>query len=388
MQAVEGTILSVEEIFLDETMEPLFPAVEEMGPIVRMIDPDDRSIVAEIVATVGEIPGQWVADFGIPEMGLVDDKEFWITWTYESERGTERSRQTLVVSPTLDVRASTDIVVLIGEDTTFDVNLPFHYDTNRDEVAFQISINNRVFVDGITAGDEGVRLMGNRRDSCTFRLPLWVASRRMEPLALVIRHNDNRRKAQRFYTYTIWPVTPQMTIAIGMLEGYINKAKMQNVIPQLEYTQSDLVMYLYRGLALFNQIGSRVTGFTGINMQGTILNGWVVCASYYALAAQLQAEGSLAFDFTGQVVNLNMDRTPAIEAALGRIETEIQGPVTNLKNKLSKAGINDGDGSAGGKAIDGARAMGRLGVINAPTTKWATFGNRSIWVNARYNVAR
>jgi len=388
MFAVEGTILSVEETFLDEFGEPLFPRVDEMGPIVRMIDPQDKSIVAEIVATVGEIPGQWVADFGIPEMGLDDDREFLITWTYDSEKGTERSRQSLTVTPTLDVRASNNIITLVGEAETFDVNLPFNYDIQRDTVSFQISINNRVFVDGITAEENGVRLMSNRRDSCTFRLPLWVASTRLEPLALVVRHDDKRRKAQRFYSFSIWPVTPQMTIAIGMVEGYINKAQMQNVIPQLEYTQSDIVTYLYRGLALFNQIGSRVTGFTGTNMQGTILNGWVVCACYYALAAQLQAEGALAFDFTGQVVNLNMDRTPAIEAALGRIETEIQGPVTNLKNKLSKAGINSGDGSAGGKAIDGARAMGRLGVINAPTTKWATFGNRSIWVNARYNVAR
>lgn len=386
MQVVEGTILSVEEIFLDEYGEPLYPRVDEMGPIVRMIDPQDKSIVAEIVATVGEIPGQWVADFGIPEMGLDDDKDFLITWTYDSEQGTERSRQTITVTPTLDVRVA-DIVTLIGEAETFDVNLPFHYDINRDTVSFQIALNNRIIVDGINAGDSGVQLMANRRDSCTFRLPLWVASYRLEPLSLIVKHDDKRRKTQRFFTYTIWPITPQMTIAITLIEGYINKAKMQNVIPQLEYTQSDLVMYLYRGLALFNQLGSRVTGFTGTNMQGTILNGWVVCSCYYALAAQLQAEGSLAFDFTGQVVNLNMDRTPAIEAALGRIETEMQGPVTNLKNKLSKAGINEGDGSAGGKAIDGARAMGRLGVINAPTSKWATFGNRSIWVNARYSVA-
>lgn len=385
MQVIEGTILSVEETFLDDFGEPLFPEVDEMGPIVKLIDPEDKSVVLEVVATVGEIPGQWVADLGIPEMGLDDERDFLLIWSYQSEEGQVRSRQTITVQPTLDIRIG-DIVTLIGDAETFDVNLPFHYDINRDTVTFQVSLNNRIIVDGIQGSEHGVRLMANRRDSCTFRLPLWVASNRLEPLALIVKHDDKRRKAQRFYPYTIWPITPQTSIAIGLVEGYINKAKQRNVIPQLEYTQADLIMYLYRGLALFNQLGSRVTGFTGTNMQGTILNGWVVCACYYALAAQLQAEGSLAFDFTGQVVNLNMDRTPSIEAALGRIETEMQGPVTNLKNKLSKAGINSGDGSAGGGAIDGARAMGRLGVINAPTTKWATYGNRSIWVNTRYRV--
>ena len=385
MQVVEGNILSVEETFLDEYDQPLYPKTDEMGPIVRLIDPEDRSIVVEIVATVGEIPGQWVADIGIPEMGLDDERDFHLIWTYDSEEGTVRSRQTITVMPTLDIRIG-DIVTLVGEAETFDVNLPFHYDIQRDKVFFQLSINNRIIVDGVTANDAGVRLMANRRDSATFRIPVWAASRRLEPMSLIVKHEDNKRKAQRFFTYAIWPITPQIALAVGLVEQYINKAKMQNVIPQLEYTQSDLVMYLYRGLALFNQLGSRVTGFTGTNMQGALLNGWVVCACYYALAAQLQAEGSLAFDFTGQVVNLNMDRTPAIEAALGRIETEMQGPVTNLKNKLSKAGINEGDGSVGSGAIDGARAMGRLGVINAPTTKWATFGNRSIWVNTRYRV--
>ncbi|AQT28656.1 hypothetical protein YOLOSWAG_177 [Erwinia phage vB_EamM_Yoloswag] len=385
MRTVEGQIISVEETFLDEFDEPLYPREDTMGPIVKLIDPSDRGIIAEVVATTGETPGQWVADIAIPELGLYDEKQFDLIWTYESEEGTVRSKERIYVDPAMDVRVS-DIVTLMGEDSTFDVTLPFHFDTQRDTLTFQLSINNQMIVNGVTAKDSGVMMLANRRDTCSFRIPLWAASRRLEPMALVVRHDDGRRKSQRFFTYTIWAITPQVTVAVSMIEGYINKARQQNVIPELEYTQSDLVMYLYRGLALFNQLGSRATGFTGTNMQGTLLNAWVVCACYYALAAQLQAEGSLAFDFTGQVVNLNMDRTPAIEAALGRIETEMQGPVTNLKNKLSKAGINEGDGSVGGGAIDGARAMGRLGVINAPTTKWATFGNRSIWVNTRYRV--
>ena len=385
MRTTEGNVLVVEETFLSDLDEPLYPMSDDMGPVVSLIDPEDSSMLAQVVATPGEIPGNWTADLAVPNMGLVDDKRLLIKWRYESEEGIMQARQELIVEPLTENRV-TDIVCLFGDDESFEMTLPFHFDTRGDKLKFQIALNNQMVASDIESGDAGVRMVVNRAKTCVFRVPVWVATRRLEPMSLIAHHTSHTRKTTKMLTFKLWTVTPQVLIAASMVEDHINKARAMNIIPELEYTQADIMNYLFRGLALFNTIGPRVSGFTGTNMQGTILNGWVICASYYALAAQLQAEGQLAFDFTGQVVNLNMDRTPSIEAALGRIETEIQGPVTNLKNKLAKAGINDGDGSQGSKAIDGARSLGKLGITNSPTTKWATQGNRSIWVNSRYRV--
>lgn len=385
MRTTEGNVLVVEETFFNDLDEPLYPQSDDMGPVVSLIDPDDRSVLAQVVATPGEIPGGWTADLAVPNMGLVDDKRLLLSWRYESEEGVMQSRQELIVEPLTENRV-TDIVCLFGDDETFELTLPFHFDTRGDKLKFQLALNNQIVASDIDSGDAGVKMVVNRAKTCVFQVPVWVATRRLEPISLIAQHTSNTRKTTKMYTYKLWVVTPQILIAASMVEDHINKARAYNVIPELEYTQGDLIGYLYRGLALFNMVGPRVTGFNGTNMQGTILDGWITCSCYYALAAQLQAEGQLAFDFTGQVVNLNMDRTPAIEAALGRLETQIQGPVTNLKNKLSKAGINDGDGSQGANAIDGARSLGKLGITNSPTTKWATVGNRSIWVNARYRV--
>ncbi|QZE59427.1 head-tail connector protein [Erwinia phage pEa_SNUABM_2] len=385
MRTTEGNVLVVEESFYNDLDEPLYPLSDDMGPVVSLIDPDDKSILAQVVATPGEIPGAWTADVAVPNMGLVDDKRLLLSWRYESEEGIMQSRQELIVEPLTENRV-TDIVCLFGDDETFEMTLPFHFDTRGDKLRFQLSLNNQIIASDIDGGTSGVKMVVNRAKTCVFQIPVWVAVRRLEPISLIVQHTSYTRKTTKMFTYKLWVVTPQILIAASMVEDHINKARAMNVIPELEYTQAEIINYLYRGLALFNTIGPRVTGFNGTNMQGTILNGWVICASYYALAAQLQAEGQLAFDFTGQVVNLNMDRTPSIESALGKLETEIQGPVTNLKNKLSKAGINDGDGSQGANAIDGARSLGKLGITNSPTTKWATVGNRSIWVNARYRV--
>lgn len=385
MRVVEGNLISVEESFLDPYGQPIYPERTDLGPIVSLVDERENYVYLETVATTAETPGHWTADLAIPIMDLLDDKHLTVVWLYRGETGINKTKTELIVEPALDHRI-TDIVTIRAEDSTFDVTLPFHYNTNGDSVKFQLSVNNQIIIDGVDANTAGTEVLSNRSKSCTFRIPLWAASRRLEPMALIVKHTTLQRKTPRLYTYKLWAVTPQILVAGSMVEDHIDKARARNVIPQLEYTQADIMGYLYRGLALFNQIGPRVTGFSGLNMQGTILDGWITCACYYALSAQLQAEGQMAFDFTGQVVNLNMDRTPSIEAALGRIETMIQGPVTNLKRLLSKAGITDGDGSEGGGKIDGARAMGQLGITNSPTTKWATVGNRSIWVNARYRV--
>ena len=387
MRTTEGNVVVVEESFFDDQETPLYPQSDDMGPVVSLIDPSDRAVLAQVVATPGEVPGYWTADLAVPNMGLVDDKRLLIKWRYESEEGIMQSSQELIVEPQTENRV-TDIVCLFGDEETFEITLPFHFDTRGDKLKFQLSLNNQIIVSDadVDSSEAGVQMVVNRAKTCVFKVPVWVATRRLEPISLIAMHTSYTRKTTKMYTYKLWVITPQILIAASMVEDHINKARARDVIPELEYTQADIIGYLYRGLALFNTVGPRVTGFSGTNMQGTILNGWVICSCFYALAAQIQAEGQLAFDFTGQVVNLNMDRTPAIDAALGKLETEIQGPVTNLKNKLSKAGINDGDGSQGANAIDGARSLGKLGITNSPTTKWATVGNRSIWVNTRYRV--
>ncbi|ARW58822.1 head-tail connector protein [Erwinia phage vB_EamM_Y3] len=385
MRTTEGSVVVVEESFFDDLDQPLYPQSDDMGPVVSLIDPEDRSVIAQVVATPGEIPGTWTADLAVPNMGLTDDKRLSVTWRYESEEGLVQAREELIVEPLTENRV-TDIVCLFGDEETFELTLPFHFDVRGDKLRFQLALNNQMIADNIESSDAGVKMIANRAKTCVFKVPVWVATRRLEPISLIAMHTSNTRKTTKMYTYKLWVVTPQVLIAASLVEDHINKARAYNVIPELEYSQGDIIGYLYRGLALFNMIGPRVTGWAGTNMQGTILDGWITCACYYALAAQLQAEGQMAFDFTGQVVNLNMDRTPSIEAALGRLETQIQGPVTNLKNKLSKAGLNEGDGSQGAKAIDGARSLGKLGVTNSPTTKWSTMGNRNIWVNARYRV--
>lgn len=391
LYGVEGETVVAKEIFYDEDYdEPLVLANTEHGPIVRLYD-TDNSILSEQIAIPDHegTVGGWAVNIPIPKMGLSSRVELRIVWRFKTEdNDVHKSTQICFVEPSTEGRES-DIIVVVGRDTKMLVNLPFSFLPTinetpadlvngipakpgklRDSVRFSLYRNNIPLYTNeyLNHDDVSVSYVASV-DKTTFTIPATVGIPKLEPLLLLVEHTKFGQSMPRNYTYKVWPITPQILIAVSQIEDFINKARLENVIPELQYTQADILQYLQRGLALFNALPPHLTGFTGTNMQGNIADSWLTCSSYYALASQLQAEGALAFDFSGQSVSLNVDRTPAIEGALSRVESAIDNIVKPFKKLLAKAGIVSGDGSQGGGYIDGSTALGSLSVINAPTTR-------------------
>lgn len=389
--AIEGETVVAKEIFYDESIEqPYELANTEQGPLVRLYD-IDNFIIAEQIAIPdheGQV-GEWAANIPVPKMGLTTRVELKIIWTFKTEENDiHRSTQICFVEPSTEGR-ETDVVVIVGRDTKMQINLPFAFRPTvpeipgniakkipavpavlRDEVRFSLYRNNiPLYADEfLLHTDPSVSFVASVNKT-TFNIPATVGIAKLEPLLLIVEYKQQGQHIPQNFTFKVWAITPQILIAVSQVEDFINKARLENVIPELEYTQADIIQYLQRGLALFNSLPPHLTAFTGTNMQGAIAESWITCASYYALASQLQAEGAMAFDFSGQTVNLNIDRTPAIESALGRVESAIDNNIKPFKKLLAKAGILGGDGSAGGGYIDGSKALGSLSVINAPTTR-------------------
>jgi hypothetical protein len=401
-QATEGETISLSESFVDNFEDPLVLVNTESGPQVLLYD-HQKDIVFQTIGVPdpnGQ-PGDWSASIPIPDIGLVEAREFCVVFTFKDEAGdTYKSRQNILIQPASETRV-TDIVVIVGRDRIFQFGIPVEFsrpvdpvpgDVSSgtpgipgipgDELSFSLFRNNVALYgdEGLSANDplSGV-VLTSHVGKTTVSLPAVVGDAKLEPLVLLADYTTPAMMAPTTYTYKVWPITPAVLGAASQLEDFINKARVENVIPELDYTQADLVQYLHRGLALFNSYGAHISAFTGTNMQGPILDAWLLCASYYALASQLQAEGALAFDFSGQTVSLNIDRTPAIESALGRVEGMLEQQVKPLKKLLSKAGALSGDGSAGGRYIDGSRSLGTLGIINAPTSRINTGGRRGSW---------
>lgn len=394
---VEGSNLAVVEVILDEDDQPVMPHPKSPGPRVRVYD-TDKSVILETYANVdAQEPGAWRADLTIPKMNLRDRADLRCVWYMKSDEGeTYRSTHVIQVSPQSEERTG-DVVAIYSRDMTLTVVLPFGFDKGTqatkgdpvngvpakkgrpgDSLTFSIYRNNQALMVNLPWTDPTVQL-DTTSEQTQVRIPNVCGLPKLEPILLLVDHVRAGSFTPTQYSFKVWIITPQILVAANSLEQFINKARLSNVIPELDYTQTDLLEYLTRGLNLFNSFPPQLTAFNGTNMQGLILDAWLQCSAYYALAAQLQAEGALAFDFSGESVALNVDRTPAIEAALGRVESSLNDHVKPAKKLLAKAGVNSGDGSQGGRFIDGSSNLGALSVTNAPTTRLPWSGRGPVW---------
>ncbi|SBV38497.1 Phage protein [Phage NCTB] len=371
---VEGESINITEMFLDEWDEPIYPSETTTGPEVVLYDNDqDRSVIATGVATPGQDTGSWQIDFAIPVMDILDDTKFQTRWTLVDDEGdTHTLKNFIIVQPGADNRISDSVYIKqmrgIGN---VDITVPLTFNPDQGDKLYISAYKNNIAVfEGLEVSATSTNGISYTATSTriNIRIKDCFEAKSLAPYNILIQHEPNGAIMPRMLSQNLWVITPQVMVAANQIEAYINKAKLENVIPSLQYTVGDIMTYLFRGLNLFNQIGPMGTSFTGMNMQGPILDSWITCACYYALGSQLQAEGALAFDFSGQTVSLNIDRTPQIEGALGRVENQIETNIKPYKKLLVKAGVTSGDGSQGANSLSFGNAFGAVTITNSPVT--------------------
>jgi hypothetical protein len=385
MRVVEGTQQSFTLKFLEEDGTPTYPYDDVGGPSVTFYD-TDMDIIDRRNATPTTVTGEWQVDFSIPNFNLIDEIDLDIVWEMYDE-GCNRVSKTITVTvlPEKNKRYGDIVTVIKKSDTKFTFVLERTVEAN-DSVLMTISLNNEIIAEDIDLMSDPTIEKTITKTRAVFEVPLGAdtASLRLEPISVLVIHTD-KRKVPDIVQSNLWVITNQIMVAVSMLQQSIDKAKLENVIPELEFTTADYLLYLYRGLQMFNSYPPLVTSIRGTNMQGVLLHLWIVCSSLEALKAQTLAEGASAFDFSGQTVNLNVDRTPSLEAAIGRLESQIENEVKPYKKLLGKASIIDNDGSIGSKSLASAiaRNFGRTSIINSPTTKFRR--TSGFWINTRLN---
>lgn len=377
MQRVaDGSTFFVDVEFFDEDGAPVVP--QAGYPKLALLDAD-RTEIAQYSVSPGSAIGQWEASIALPELGVTQGVEYKLRWRCRSVDGDRYQTYTsIIVDPKADRRDS-EVVFLQGDETA-ELVLPFRYSAS-SAASYQLFSGNDALTD-VTPFDTSGFVMdaGVDRTSIQFPMPSDVEPR-LQANLLVIRARVKGKP--KVLNYKLWVITPQIALAASMIEDFLNKSRIENVIPELEYTYSDLLNYLERGLSTFNMTGI-TTSFNGLNMQGMLLDCWVICATYWALGAQLLAEGSLAFDFSGQGVSLNVDRTPQLDSALGRIEARIQDTVLPFKKQITSQGFFGGDGSQGKSSMRNPYSTGTLGLINAPTTRIGGLAGFTNFVGRRF----
>lgn len=358
---VDGTVLAVSQVFTDDEESPLIPAAGY--PKVRLVD-SEGDLLVSVIAVASSEPGKWTANIPVPKMKLEERKEFRVKWRFLEDNGSKHTAtEVALIEPSVDQRVS-DIVAVDGSPTCV-ATLPVSIQDDWTG-SWQIYQNNEAKVKNPDPLDVLTKRV--TMDSTSITIPLSALTEPSLNAHLLSFNVQPPAGRSRLYNYKLWYVSSQIMLGMSHLEDFLNKSRIENVIPELRYTDGDLLSYLERGLYMFNRVGYP-TAFNGTNMQGILFDAWLICSSYWALSAQLLAEGSLAFDFNGQGVSLNVDRTPQLDSALGRVESQIEQHVVPLKKLLNSQGITKGDGSVGATSLNNPASVGCLGIINANTTR-------------------
>lgn len=362
-----GSTITVLEMFVDDYNIPLTP---NSAPTVTLLD-EQKEVAFLTYAQPDTIPGKWTADITVPLLNNKDALEFSIVWHFQCGRDRLKSSENIIVESSIQERES-EAVAIFG-DSKFVVNVPFVIDDDTPVISCEFYEENTQLY-ALPHTDDSITKQITKF-STNLSLPLTVSAASLYSRTLLLRYNKVGMLLPETYTFKIWVITPSIINAASQLENFVNKSRISNVIVELRYAQSDLLLALSRGLEMFNSMGPSLSSFTGTNMQGVLLDSWIICSCINLLNMQYMAEGSLAFDFSGQAVSLNIDRTQYIDAMLGRLDSMVENQVKPLKKLLAKNGITTGDGSIGNKAM--SSNFGMLSVTNAPTTRLAYTNSRN-----------
>lgn len=370
--AVIGSSITVKEAFMSTSNTALMPDPVQL-PVVVLFD-SDKTVLYKTTAMTGNVPGEWLASVNIPVLDIHTPVELHLLWLFKDSSGnTHRVKDTVLVNPT---KKRDSEYVIMDDDTEFTVVLPFKI--NEDTFKAKLYLDNNVmytwYKNAASEFDYDVNYNNKRGSSLTFSLEntqdLEVS---LAPYMMIFTGLGSDSTTESRYTSWMFKVNSSIISATMAMEEYVNKARYANIIPELDYKLSDFLLYLERGLALFNSYPPQITGFNGRAMAGPLLDSWLLCSSYYLLTAQIQAEGASAFDFSGQSVTLNVDRTQYLESAIGRLEGLIENTVKPFKKTLVKTGVTGGDGNIK-KALSFGPSFGRLFLTNNPLSRAAIGG--------------
>lgn len=365
---VDGVAFTAEHTFLDDNGNP----IRAKPGYPKAILSKNKQRVTTAIGTPADEPGQWEFTVNVPVLSNTEPERMTLTLLLRDLRdNTHSESRSVEIAPAVDTRF-TDVVCL-SEDDEFEATIPC---VNARQVADPVTVrgffNNEMLFNTAVSIRKGA-------DRFVFEFPARELPVSLSPSLLQVSYTVGGKAFK--HSLKAWCVTPQIVLAQTHIIDQLDKARITNDLPELDYTDGDLLSYLERGLHMFNTIGFP-TAFTGTNMQGPLFDAWLMCSTYYALCAQLLAESQLAFNYGGQGVTLDMDRSQGLEAALGRIESKLNDYVMPLKKHLSRQSIIAGDGSVGASSLRNKFGQAWVGVTNAPTTR-LTMGVGTRYVGRR-----
>jgi hypothetical protein len=146
--------------------------------------------------------------------------------------------------------------------------------------------------------------------------------------------------------------------AVREVQNFINRAYTDSGFqPGTTFKTEDVMEYLRYGRDKFNA-SDKPTQFTMLNATGPFKHFWVTYSSAAACRAQYLNEGMKAFNYSGQEVQLDVDRSTFWDQMASNLEQSADNQIKVFKDNLTRRGTFSGDGSYMGINPQGVGAIG------------------------------
>lgn len=181
-------------------------------------------------------------------------------------------------------------------------------------------------------------------------------------------HIVNRETAKLFV------VNPPILTAIEDSRMQVSKARTTLFgYEDAIFDTATILSWLRRGRDDFNAAGGMFTTFDMSLATGALRSYWLMYSEIAMLRAQSLAEGEKAFNFSGQAISLEVDRTAYYDKLADSLQSQVDSNIGPLKKNMAMKGITSGNGDLN-SVHGGNRPM--LGISIHPATNINRYGWR------------
>ena len=306
-------------------------------------------------------------------------ESYQVRFTLTTADTTFQAYSNIVVQPLgLTYQGAEDVIELSGNTVQMNLVLPAIFSNVTADFYFQNTKINPLppTISGPTATADGYLY--------TLQLTLdpTIVPATLAPYHLLWSYNNGPGTSTGVENAAVYCVTPSMMQAMKDLLAEINKAR-SSLGDRPTFSVLDAFTHLRLGGDLWNAFAQPTT-FTFTNATGGVRAYWLGWSKVSALRSQYLFEGESAFDFGGQAISLNIDRTQYYEGMASALESSLNDPGRQFKGLLAKRGNTGGDGNVNPNKLQYG-AIGTVGVTLSPVANIRPW-NQNTWLGGQRNI--
>lgn len=338
-KVVRGTAVLFQELFVEEDGTPILPGDPSAYPSISIVSPTEEVIQTGVATQVPGSPGRWQFSWFVPADAELstEDMPWRIDWCLITNGGRQLTRSAAFI--TIDnIEASPD------ERQYF--NLTFQGQPERLIVKFknaQETVRLTLIDPSNTEIDLTPRIQTIQQDQ------FYVYYADTDPLTAngcyLVVWTTRQTTVSPPHTFVQQVRVPELFFWLIQPDFRMLIDKIQKKIGHVQaYSDADLYGYLLRGVEILNQTNP-ITSWSLNNFpaQYGFTTFLIAAAAWWGLQAQYLGEGELSFNFSGQTVTLDVDRTGFYADAMGRLkdylDNELQKTKRNALRRVSVGAI-------------------------------------------------